>query len=211
MNLTVLAIRLSTFRNGVSRLHGAVSRKLWHNVWPSFPMDEVPIGHITNGIHTRTWLSHEMAELYDRYLGPQWHERPTEEDIWKRMDQIPDTELWRTHERRRERLVEFARSRLRQQCLKRGGLELQFRQGPVGVGRRKELGINQTADKHPDNSPRDAGTHASANGLALFSHNHSTSLTGSRETVLAMPVRLPWCKRTTAKMSPAGKPSLSSA
>ena len=127
MNLTVLAIRLCGFRNGVSRLHGAVSRKLWHNVWPSFPMDEVPIRHITNGIHTRTWLSHEMADLYDRYLGPHWHERPEDEEMWQRVDQIPDTELWRTHARCRERLVAFARQRVREHYLKRGGSQAELR------------------------------------------------------------------------------------
>jgi starch phosphorylase len=127
MNLTVLALRLSSFRNGVSKLHGTVSRKLWHNVWPSLPMEEVPIDSITNGIHTRSWLSHDMAELYDRYLGPRWHEQETREEIWRRVDQIPDTELWRTHERRRERLVGFARRRLRQQYLARGASQSELR------------------------------------------------------------------------------------
>jgi starch phosphorylase len=120
MNLTVLALRLSNYRNGVSKLHGAVSRKLWSNVWPGVPVNEIPITHVTNGVHTRSWLSHDMAELYDRYLGPDWHEKPAGEAAWKGMDQIPDTELWRTHERRRERLVAFARRHLHQQLAKRG-------------------------------------------------------------------------------------------
>jgi starch phosphorylase len=127
MNLTVLAIRLSTFRNGVSRLHGQVSRRLWHNIWPAIPIEEAPIDHITNGIHTPTWLSHDMAELYDRYLGPHWHEQATNEEIWRRVDQIPDTELWRTHERRRERLVAFCRRRLRIQYDKRGASQTELR------------------------------------------------------------------------------------
>ena len=120
MNLTVLAMRLSAYRNGVSRLHGAVSRKLWSGVWPGLPVNEVPIAHITNGVHTRTWISNDMATLYDRYLGPRWHEQPADMDVWKSVDTIPDTELWRTHERRRERLVAFARRRLRDQLAKRG-------------------------------------------------------------------------------------------
>ncbi|HUT60635.1 MAG TPA: alpha-glucan family phosphorylase [Phycisphaerae bacterium] len=120
MSLTVLALRLSAYRNGVSRLHGAVSRRLWAGVWPGVPVDEVPIRTITNGIHTRSWISHDMADLYDRYLGPGWHERPADQSTWKGIQSIPDTELWRTHERRRERLVAFARRRLRQQFLKRG-------------------------------------------------------------------------------------------
>ncbi len=115
VSLTVLALRLSSCRNGVSRLHGQVSRKLWAGVWPDLPADEVPITHVTNGIHTGSWISHDQAGLYDRYLGPEWQEQPTEASVWETVDQIPDTELWRTHERRRERLVAFARRRLREQ------------------------------------------------------------------------------------------------
>jgi starch phosphorylase len=120
MNLTVLAMRLSAFRNGVSELHGAVSRKLWSGIWPNLPTDEIPVAHITNGIHTRTWLSNDMSTLYDRYLGPDWNEKPAETNVWRLVDQIPDTELWRTHERRRERLVAFARKQLHNQLIKRG-------------------------------------------------------------------------------------------
>ncbi len=120
MSLTVLAMRLSAYRNGVSELHGKVSRKLWDNVWPGVPKNEIPIKSITNGIHTRSWISHDLAELYDRYLGPRWHENPADMSAWSAVDQIPDPELWRTHERRRERLVAFARRRLREQLFKRG-------------------------------------------------------------------------------------------
>jgi len=120
VSLTVLALRLSAFRNGVSVAHGGVSRDLWSNIWPGLPKNEVPIGHITNGVHTRSWISHELASLYDRYLGPDWTEKPSNVVVWKAVEQIPDPELWRTHERRRERLVAFARRRLRGQLTKRG-------------------------------------------------------------------------------------------
>jgi glycogen phosphorylase len=120
LSMTVLAFRLSSERNGVSELHGSVSRKLWTGVWPGVPAGEVPVGHVTNGIHTASWISHDLAGLYDRYLGPGWQETPSDEVIWKAVDQIPDTELWRTHERRRERLVAFARRRLTQQLTQRG-------------------------------------------------------------------------------------------
>lgn len=120
MSLTVLSLRLSGFRNGVSQLHGNVSRKLWAGVWPGLPQNEIPIINITNGIHTRSWISHELAELYDRYLGPDWHEKPSSMEVWKAVDHIPDTEVWRTHERRRERLVAFARRRQVAQLRKRG-------------------------------------------------------------------------------------------
>ncbi|HEV3082538.1 MAG TPA: alpha-glucan family phosphorylase [Gemmataceae bacterium] len=118
--MTVLAIRLANTTNAVSQLHGRVSRKMWRALWPDLPEAELPIISITNGVHTRTWLAPEMAQLYDRYLGVQWEERPTNYAIWKRVDHIPDAELWRTHERRRERLVAFARTRLKVQLKRRG-------------------------------------------------------------------------------------------
>jgi starch phosphorylase len=120
MSLTVLALRLCASRNGVSALHGEVSRKLWSGVWSGLPVNEVPIASITNGVHTPSWISHDMAELYHRYLGPGWHEKPADPSVWGGVDHIPDTELWRTHERRRERLVAFCRRRLATQLKKRG-------------------------------------------------------------------------------------------
>jgi starch phosphorylase len=118
--LTVLALRLSSFNNGVSRLHGEVSRTMWAGIWPALPIDEVPISHITNGVHPRTWVTHEMIELLDRYLGPEFHDSPTNLDIWDRIDRVSDEELWRTHERRREHMVAFARARLREQLERLG-------------------------------------------------------------------------------------------
>jgi glycogen phosphorylase len=119
-SMTVLAIRLANITNGVSKLHGSVARRMWKNLWPDLPEAEIPIISITNGIHTRSWLAPEMAQLYDRYLGIQWEDRPTDHSIWRRVDHVPDAELWRTHERRRERLVAFARRRLRAQLKRRG-------------------------------------------------------------------------------------------
>jgi len=118
--MTVLALRLANVSNGVSKLHGSVSRKMWKELWPQLPGPEVPITSVTNGVHTQSWLSPEIAQLYDRYLGVQWEERPTDFAVWKRVETIPDAELWRTHERRRERLVAFARSRLKAQLKRRG-------------------------------------------------------------------------------------------
>jgi starch phosphorylase len=118
--MTVLAIRLANSTNGVSKLHGSVSRKMWRNIWPDLPDAETPITSITNGVHTRSWVSPDMVQLYERYLGIQWEDRPTDHSIWKRVDHIPDAELWRTHERRRERLVAFARTRLKAQLANRG-------------------------------------------------------------------------------------------
>jgi starch phosphorylase len=119
-NMAVLAIRTSSVVNGVSRLHARVSRAMWRDVWPGVPVDEVPIGHVTNGVHSQSWISEDMRTLYDRYLGPRWAEEPGDTRIWLRSEQIPAEELWRTHERRRERLVAFARRRLRAQLASRG-------------------------------------------------------------------------------------------
>ena len=106
--MTVLALRLAATSNGVSKLHGKVSREMWKAIWPGVPEDEIPIGHVTNGVHFRSWISHEMNQLYDRYLGPQWREEHADAKLWGRIEIIPAEELWRTHERRRERLVAFA-------------------------------------------------------------------------------------------------------
>ncbi|MCS7314353.1 MAG: alpha-glucan family phosphorylase [Bryobacterales bacterium] len=118
--MTILALRLAAFSNGVSRLHGEVTRRMWGGIWPGVPESEVPIGHVTNGVHFRSWISYEMNQLYDRYLGPAWREEPADPALWRRAETIPAEELWRTHERRRERLVAFARRRLRQQLERRG-------------------------------------------------------------------------------------------
>ncbi|MDR2481455.1 MAG: alpha-glucan family phosphorylase [Spirochaetaceae bacterium] len=118
--MTVLALKFAAYANGVAALHGVVSRDMWKNLWPGLPLDEIPIGHVTNGVHPRTWISSPMCDLLDRYLGPRFEEDPTELNVWERMDRISDEELWRTHERRRERLVVFARTRLKE-TLKRNG------------------------------------------------------------------------------------------
>ncbi len=118
--LTVLALKLSAHNNGVSRLHGEVSRSMWSRIWPSVPLEEVPIKSITNGVHPRTWITHDMVDLLDRYFGPDFHDEPTNLDIWDRINRISDEELWRTHERRREHMVAFARKRLIGQLERRG-------------------------------------------------------------------------------------------
>jgi glycogen phosphorylase len=110
--MTVLALRSAARANGVSKLHGEVSRKMWQSLWPGVPVDEIPIGHVTNGVHFKSWISSEMNHLYDRYLGPAWREEPANRDAWSRVQSIPSEELWRTHERRRERLVAWARRRV---------------------------------------------------------------------------------------------------
>ena len=104
-SMAVLAIRLSGATNGVSALHARVSRRMWSGLWPDVPVNDLPITSITNGVHVRGWLSQDMAGLFDAYLGPRWVSHPADQSVWERVEQIPDAELWRTHERRRERLV----------------------------------------------------------------------------------------------------------
>jgi glycogen phosphorylase len=119
-NMATLALRSSSYANGVSQLHGKVSRTLFQRIFPSIPEDEIPVSHVTNGAHTRSCVSREMASLFDRYLGPEWWRRPGQASTWEGVDSIPDEELWASHERRRERLVAFARQRLSAQLQQKG-------------------------------------------------------------------------------------------
>jgi starch phosphorylase len=119
-NMALFAVRNSTFRNAVSRLHGEVSRSMWEGEWKGYPEAEVPVESITNGIHTRSWISPEMFELFRRYLGPGWSDNPVDMSVWQRVGEIPDEELWRSHMAAKERLVNFARGRVAQQMRGRG-------------------------------------------------------------------------------------------
>jgi len=119
-SMTILALKACGKANGVSRLHATVSREMWQNVWPELPRKEIPITHITNGIHTNTWISYEFAGLFQRYIGEDWIDEPSDQTLWQRIADIPDAELWRSHERRKERLVSFARNRLKAQLERRG-------------------------------------------------------------------------------------------
>ncbi len=118
--MTVLALRLSRFNNGVSQLHGHVSRNMWKRVWPQYPEEDVPIGAITNGVHVPSWVAPDLALLFDRYMGANWREDPDCPRVFEQAEAISDAELWRTHERLRERLIDFVRRRLREQLVARG-------------------------------------------------------------------------------------------
>ena len=119
-SMTVLALRLSGFANGVSQLHGEVSRAMWHFLWPDLTVDEVPIGAITNGVHTQTWLAPELKELYQRYLPANWLEHIEENELWDAIADMPDRELWEAHEQRKQRMIAFVRRRIRQQYIRHG-------------------------------------------------------------------------------------------
>ena len=119
-NMAIFAINMAGSCNGVSKLHGRVARNMWHYLWPDLNEHEVPIGHITNGIHLKTWVSEDLAELFNYYLGPRWYTNPVDPSTWSRIQYIPDEELWRTHERRREQLVAFSRKHLARQLTNSG-------------------------------------------------------------------------------------------
>jgi len=118
--MPILALRLSSYANGVSKLHGEVSRGMWGSLWPGVPLEEVPIKSVTNGVHIKNWVADEINSLYERYIGPSWAEEAADKSIWESVEEIPDEELWRTHQRCKEQLVVFARNRLKAQMQRRG-------------------------------------------------------------------------------------------
>ena len=118
--MTVLGLRLSRRANAVSALHGEVSRAMWTGLCPGKPEDEVPIGHITNGVHVPSWLAPQMFRLYDRHLGTNWHQHGSEARIWEGIENVDDGELWETHLSLKSQLLEFVRRRAVEQAERRG-------------------------------------------------------------------------------------------
>lgn len=112
-NMTVLALRTAGQSNGVSQLHGQVSREMWQEVWPLKSVGEVPIKAITNGIHVSTWIARETNQLFNKYLGPDWLQRQDDPAIWERLDDVPDEELWFLHQHLKRKLLGFLRERVR--------------------------------------------------------------------------------------------------
>ncbi len=119
LSMFILALHLSAYCNGVSRLHGAVARRMWSFVWPQRAEEEIPISHVTNGIHIPSFISQEFAFLFDRYLGPDWFLGSRKPENIKRIGEIYDEELWRGHETNRSRLVRTCRRRLVEQYERR--------------------------------------------------------------------------------------------
>ena len=119
-SMTVLALKMSGKHNGVSKLHGEVSRKMWGWLWPRKKLDEIPISYVTNGVHTETWLAPDLKAIFDKYLDANWVRHIDDSATWKNIDQIPDEELWDTMNRLRTRLVDFVRERVRQRMIRLG-------------------------------------------------------------------------------------------
>jgi starch phosphorylase len=111
LSMAILALNASAYRNGVSKLHQAVSQEMWSDLWPQLPSWETPITSVTNGVHLPSWLNGDLADLYDQYLSPDWREHWNEKDVWQQVASIPDEELQETHRRRKRRLISFIRDR----------------------------------------------------------------------------------------------------
>lgn len=130
-SMTVLALHMSDYANGVSRLHGAVSREMWTFLWPGTPAAEVPIGYVTNGVHTKTWLQPELRSLYAEYFPPEWGEEFDRAERWT-TDRLPPEALWEAHQMRKAKLIEVVRARLRRQAIRHG-------EGPATVNAVSEV------------------------------------------------------------------------
>ncbi|NJL85892.1 MAG: glycosyltransferase family 1 protein [Leptolyngbyaceae cyanobacterium SM1_1_3] len=131
-SMAVLAIKTAAFVNGVSALHGEVSRQMFYCLWPQLPLIEVPITSITNGVHARSCVAKSTQELYDRYLGPSWSQASPSNALWQRVDAIPDEELWRNHELCRSQMVVSVRDRLEKSLIERSA-------SPVELAKAKEV------------------------------------------------------------------------
>lgn len=118
--MTVLAFKCSRRANAVSNLHGVVSRRMWRNLWPWRSEDEIPIGHITNGVHVGTWLAQQIRMLYDRMLPAKWYQKTGEPEVWAEFERVKSTELWETHQSLKNRLILHSRYRLTKQARRYG-------------------------------------------------------------------------------------------
>ena len=116
-NMTALALNTSLQRNAVSRLHEMETRKMWQSAWPGVPLEQVPITHVTNGVHVPTWISYDLVELFDKYLGKDWVEKQDDVNFWKRLLDVPDKEIWTIRRALKSRLIEVIMGRAQQHWL----------------------------------------------------------------------------------------------
>lgn len=130
-SMPVLALHLSGKANAVSELHGKVSRAMWHKLWPDRKVEDVPIGHITNGVHASTWMARRLQILFERYLGADWKENIDDPDMWAMIENIPDAELWAVRRHLKNKLVSYAIERARSQWVGGGFHPVQVVAGGV--------------------------------------------------------------------------------
>ena len=119
-NMAVLALKIAGVKNGVSKLHGEVSRSLFSALWPETAANEIPIDYVTNGVHTCTWLAPTLKELYNAYMRPFWQEQTFDADIWNDIDTIPDNELWNAHMVQKNKLGNLIRKNIKAQKMRHG-------------------------------------------------------------------------------------------
>ncbi len=120
LNMTVLALKMAGHRNAVSVLHGPVARKMWHGLWPEVSEDRVPISHVTNGIHVPNWVARELNQLYEKYLGQDWVKEHDSAELWQRVQDIPDDELWEVRQLLRRKLIHAVQVRAQERWVKNG-------------------------------------------------------------------------------------------
>jgi starch phosphorylase len=118
--MTVLGLKLSRRANAVSSLHGHVSRRMWAHLWPWRSEEEIPIGHITNGVHVPSWLAWQMQQLYDRHFPADWMSRMGEPEVWQNIYDVDPGEIWETHNSLKNLMLSFVRRRISRQCRRRG-------------------------------------------------------------------------------------------
>ncbi len=119
-NMGILALKIAGKKNGVSKLHGEVSRELFSDVWPNIAEDESPITYVTNGIHTCSWLAPNIKDLFNEYLQPYWKDSIQEDSIWEKVDEIPDEKLWQAHIERKEKLIKLIKENVTERYVKSG-------------------------------------------------------------------------------------------
>lgn len=117
--MTVLALKGSTRANAVSALHGHVTRAMWRDLWPGRQEEEIPVGHITNGVHVLSWLAPQIYRLYDRYFGPNWVQHTSEPNVWVGIERVDDGELWEVHQTLKAAMLDFVRRRVARQLRRR--------------------------------------------------------------------------------------------
>ena len=118
--MTILALKMAYRSNAVSRLHGEVSRRMWREVWKGFDESDIPIGHVTNGAHVLSYIAPRMKGLLDTYLGMDWDRHISDRERWERINDIPDTVLWRTRYELRQKLTDFLREDISRNWMKYG-------------------------------------------------------------------------------------------
>ena len=118
--MTVLALKLSRRANGVSSIHGDVSRRMWQALWPGHRSTEVPIGHVTNGVHTSSWIAPQFTQFLEAHLGKDWRDHLTRETLWRRVKRVRDDEVWEVHSVLKGQLLDFIRQRFAEQEARRG-------------------------------------------------------------------------------------------